>query len=53
VHVEFSGGKARSGQKIVLDVAPLETGWTARKLLSKHADAVVEEAAPDQGADTL
>jgi hypothetical protein len=37
----------RPGEKIVLDSAPLEGAGGLANLLSRHADAVVDEAAPD------
>jgi hypothetical protein len=39
---------AKDGEKIVLESEPLESAGGLAKLLSRHADAVVDEAAPDQ-----
>jgi formylglycine-generating enzyme required for sulfatase activity len=39
--------KTESGGKIVLDPLPLEESGGLASLLSRHADAIVDEAAPD------
>ena len=40
--------KARPGSKIVLEAAPLKAAGGLAELLSNHADAIVDEAAPDR-----
>jgi formylglycine-generating enzyme required for sulfatase activity len=42
-----AAAKAQPGNKIVLEAAPLEAAGGLASLLSGHADAVVDEAAPD------
>jgi formylglycine-generating enzyme required for sulfatase activity len=42
-----SAARTKANEKIVLDSAPLEAAGGLANLLSSHADAVVDEAAPD------
>jgi formylglycine-generating enzyme required for sulfatase activity len=42
-----AAGKAQAGDKIVLEPSPLEEAGGLASLLSRHADAIVDEAAPD------
>jgi formylglycine-generating enzyme required for sulfatase activity len=42
-----AAAKAHSGEKIVLEAAPFEAAGGLAKLLSSHADAIVDEVAPD------
>ena len=42
-----AAAKAQPGGKIVLDPLPLEESGGLASLLSRHADAIVDEAAPD------